>query len=113
MMKTISNSEFPAYDKDDLVLLDEVAMADAFRDAIEYGKTYVGALLTDGRVIFVDVNHQALQDVFQLKNGFMYAGGAGALLCTCGNDRKEIIHTLSGKTAAEKRTAFCKAVHSL
>lgn len=112
-MKTISNSIFPAYDVKNPRVLDEVAMALAFRNAIAHGETYLGVLLADGRILFVDVNRQTLRDVFQYENGAMYADGTGAVRCVSGNDRESITHELTGTVALSERGSFRQVAHSL
>lgn len=112
-MKTISNSIFPAYDTKNPMVLDEVAMALVFRNAIAHGETYVGALLADGHIVFADVNRQTLRDVFQLKNGSMYAGEAGVIRCAAGNDQESIIRELTGKAVVPEGDSFRQVAHSL
>lgn len=113
MMKTISNSVFPAYDGKHPMILDEAAMAKSFRNAIAHRERFLGALLSDGHIVFVDVNRKALGDVFQLENGAMYLEGVGVIRRATGNDRESIIHELTGTVAVPERGFFREAAHSL
>lgn len=113
MMRKVSNSVFPAYDRNDPMILDEVAMAKAFRDAIAHGERFLGVLLSDGRIVFVDVNRKTLGDVFEMKQGSMYAEGVGAIRCAHGNDQESITRALSGRVIIPERCSFRQVAHSL
>lgn len=95
-MRQIHTSNFPVYDHDDLVALDETQLSRAFCRALEKGHNEMTLKMSDGKTIVMDLRKENLSDRLICRQGVMVSKKSGAFVleAVSGSDHQGLAHEL-------------------